>query len=305
MDRKAAVVVGVDFSACSKSAVMQAARIARCNGAALHVVHVIETLVANELVEQMGAGSRQGVEQLIADAQRALTSWLADAALQDDVTVDVVVGSPLEQITELVQRVQAELLVLGVVGMSGPGNGAGTLATKCARRGRDRVLLVHQEHAEAFQTVVAAVDFSEPSRIVLEQAARVAVQDGSALHVIHVFAPPWHRLHYGAPTREATPDFRAQYTAGLQLRLASCLEQISDKMKGFEGQGLPAEPLTELVEAESHGRGIVSYARQRSADLVVVGTQGRTGLRHVLMGSTAERVLKDTSSSVLLVRCSG
>jgi nucleotide-binding universal stress UspA family protein len=52
----------------------------------------------------------------------------------------------------------------------------------------------------------------------------------------------------------------------------------------------------------SYARGIVEYATSTNADLVVIGTHGKSNLRYLLLGSTAERVLRHTGCSVLAVR---
>jgi len=57
-----------------------------------------------------------------------------------------------------------------------------------------------------------------------------------------------------------------------------------------------------LFDFPGHGRGITEFARQVGADLVVLGTRGRTNLRDLLLGSTAERVVRDAPCSILTVK---
>jgi nucleotide-binding universal stress UspA family protein len=57
-----------------------------------------------------------------------------------------------------------------------------------------------------------------------------------------------------------------------------------------------------VVEAANHGHGIAEYARRVGADLVVLGTKGRSNLGYVLLGSTVERLLKEIPCSALVVR---
>ena len=67
-----------------------------------------------------------------------------------------------------------------------------------------------------------------------------------------------------------------------------------------EGQGIEASEV--LQEDSSVGRGVVNHARDADADLIVIGALGRTNLRYLFLGSTAERVLTHLPCSVLVVK---
>jgi nucleotide-binding universal stress UspA family protein len=131
--------------------------------------------------------------------------------------------------------------------------------------------------------------------LALQAAARFANQDSAALHIVHVFDAPWHHLHYRAPTPEATTDFRNQYTRALQQRLEGFAPSLQHELRFLK-------PVYKLVDNRSHGRGMTEYVRSIGADLVVIGTRGRTNLRDVVMGSTAERVVRDAPCSILAIK---
>jgi nucleotide-binding universal stress UspA family protein len=61
------------------------------------------------------------------------------------------------------------------------------------------------------------------------------------------------------------------------------------------------DPIT-VTQAKTHGHGIAEYCRSVDADLVVLGNRGRTTLKYILLGSTAERLLKEIPCSMLVVR---
>jgi nucleotide-binding universal stress UspA family protein len=196
-----------------------------------------------------------------------------------------------------VREVTADLLVLGVHGTTGPGEGAGTLAAKCVRKAPTKVLLVSEAHGEPYGSIVACVDFSESTPTIVDEAVRLARQEKSRLDLLHVYYGPWHNLHYRAPTPEASPEFQKQYMATLQMRLDDRLKDAGDT-HGLEVQ-------CQLLENRSHGRGIVQYAKEREADLVVLGTHGATRLRYILLGCTAERVLRELPCSILAIKPPG
>lgn len=294
MNAISTIVVGVDFSPGSAAALKEAARIARWNRARVRAVHVIDPTVAEELAAAL-PGTRQQVDaRLIADAQRAWDALARDAMPDLIGAIDVRFDHRARGIVAAARDAAADLLVLGARGTGPPGVGMGTVATTCVRRAHTKVLLVRDTQAGPFRTVVACVDFSTTSLRALEQAARVATHDGAALHVLHVYDPPWHHLHFHAPTPEAKPEFQQQYRDALTRRLSAFAGELGREIDYLK-------PTLTLFDYQGHRSGVVEYAAQVGADLMVLGTRGRTTLRDLLLGSTAERVLAESACSVLAV----
>lgn len=290
MNQLRSIVVAVDFSACSRKALRHAVRIARWNEARLHLVHVIDGLVVVDLAEAVRAPLAEVQTQAASSAEHELQACLREAEGEGSVLVRI--GSPIEEILKIVGLLEADLLLMGANGTSVPHMGAGTVAVQCLRKAPTKVLLVGLYARESFRTIAAAVDFSETSSVVVEQARRVAACEDSAVHCVHVYDPPWNKLHYLVPTSEANPDFRTQYMAALQGRLET-----------FVGAKSARTCLNcTLFPHPRFGTGIAEYARQIGADLIVLGAHGRTNLRNILLGTTAERLLRDLPCSVLAVR---
>jgi universal stress protein A len=135
--------------------------------------------------------------------------------------------------------------------------------------------------------ILVATDFSRHADRALEQAAGWATALGSSVDVLHV---------YEAPLVELTPYHLAipmQVLDGVRDRARERLEALREKLAadGIEvavhlREGHPAE-------------GIAAMARETGADLIVMGTRGNTGLKHVLLGSVAERTLRLAPCPVL------
>lgn len=291
MNRLKSILVGVDFSESSKAALQQAARMAKQSGATLHVLHVIDSLAVIELAAAMKVSVEQERHTVVTDARRELTRWLGNTDSLGIFKADVVIGVPLDEILKRGREVAADLVVLGATGATGAPCGVGTLAAKVLRKAAAKVMLVTGSHMRPFQKVVACVDFSPTAREAVEQARRVSEQDGSEVHFLHVFHGPWHRLHYRRETPEASPDFQKQYSDMLQRQLNE-----------FVGDTRGVKARCVLHDASSYGLGIAEYARQVNGDLIILGNKGRTNLRYVLLGSTAERLLTELPCSVLCVR---
>jgi universal stress protein E len=291
MNRLKNILVGVDFSDCSKAALAQAARLAQWNDARLHVIHVLESLVMSEFADSLKVSVIELREITMGRATEKLHAWIKELNLKTEPTIDVGIGSPIDVMLSKIHSVKADLLVLGEVGSSLPGRGAGILAAKCLRKAPCKVMLANEHHDQAFRVVLACIDFSETSRVVAAQALHVATAEKSQLHFLHIFDPPCRRLGYLRPIPEAAPDFQKQYRDTLRHRL----EQFVGETDGFNVR-------YDLHEASSAGSGIADYARLLHADLIVLGTRGQTNLRYVLLGSTAERLLRDVPCSILAIK---
>jgi len=290
------IVVGVDFSPCSAVALGQALRLGRLSHAPVRAVHAVDTIVGvlqDAPISSYQAGIREAVT---ADAARAWKEFAADIPGASEVPFDVELDSRTRGILALAARHSAQLLVLGAFGDRKPDVGFGTVATSCVRHAHCDVLLVRDTQRTPFQRIVVGIDFSANSQRALEGAVRLARQDGAALHVVHCFEAPWRRLHYRSPTPLTAPGAQAQF----RLTLAQELRDFSAAALRDAGTvGVEFE----LVDATTHRSGLVAHVEKVGADLVVLGTRGRSNLRDILLGSTAEKVLAESHCSVFAVRC--
>ena len=137
-----------------------------------------------------------------------------------------------------------------------------------------------------FKHVLVATDFSEASAPALELAVSIARQGGAALTVVHACEIPVFP--------EAIPpvDYVTPITAAAGKRLDDLLATIRDRCPDAKRVLKVGSPWEEILEA----------ATDAGADLVVVGTHGRRGLVHAMLGSVAERVVRLSPVPVLTVR---
>lgn len=289
------IVAGVDFTPCSATALKQAVRIAKRNEARLEVVHVLETLVVTDLEEALTPFQTDIRAGLVQDARKSWEDFRAAIPGAGRLELEVEIAHPVAAILRRVRERGADLLVLGSHGTTARDRAPGTLATACVRKAAASVLLIRDPHAGPFRTVVACIDFSSTSRKALDQAVAMAAQDSAVLHVLHVFHAPWHRLHYRAPTPQTSPDYQKQYRDGLQRRLEAFCEPFRSGMARLDVHHA-------VYDYPGHGGGIVEFVKHVRGDLVVLGTRGRTNLRDLLLGSTAERVVREAPCSILAVK---
>ena len=134
----------------------------------------------------------------------------------------------------------------------------------------------------SIQKILCPVDFSQPGRYAFDYACAFARQHNAALELLHV-------AEASAYAEDELPAGQPSYEQSLQRKLKEWAEQA----------GCPAE--TDLITGIPCVE-IVKYASKIQADLIVIGTHGRTGMKHLLIGSVAERVVRTASCPVLTVR---
>ena len=143
----------------------------------------------------------------------------------------------------------------------------------------------------AYPNVLVAVDGSEPSGRGLDEAIRLVKAHGGKLRILHIV---------DELPAVATSGYYAEPVAqGLQAKGRQILDAAAAEARAA---GVAAE--AELVQCMG-GRTasfIVETAKQEGANLIVLGTHGRRGLRRLALGSDAEEVVRSASVPVLLVR---
>lgn len=273
-----------------------AARLADANEATLHVLHVVSREEASDLALLVPDQQAVVTDHLNADAENRLTDELSALGSARPACVHIASGSVIHEILAAVTRLDVDLLAVGVNGSS-QSSGLGTIAVRCARKAPTKVLLVPEHAAEKFTSVVACVDFSELTHGVLEQAMRVARLDGAPVTALHVYQQPWTRTRW-----VKIPENMSELDVKLRALLSARLQEHLGKHV-VERDGLDVRQ--ELVQHPDYGDGIVAFARDASAELIVLGTTGRSTLAYMLLGTTAEKVLRGAGCTVLAVKPPG
>ncbi len=142
-----------------------------------------------------------------------------------------------------------------------------------------------------WKKICCPVDFSEPSRRALQVAASLARRHGAELVLFHAYPVPGYTLPEGSVV--PSPHMLQELASETDAHLA-------DWKKEAEGMGVAAVTTAQGV-GEPSGE-IVDFARESGTNLLVIGTHGRSGLRHAILGSVAERVVRHASCPVLTIR---
>jgi nucleotide-binding universal stress UspA family protein len=145
-----------------------------------------------------------------------------------------------------------------------------------------------------FRRILLPSDFSDCSAEAARAARRLAVMFGARLTVLHVLDEP----------AALDPMFRGEVP----------LELLRGRMEQYAREGMQAfvaahfqgtEDVETRIASGVPYREILREARETGADLIVIGTHGRTGVEHVIFGSTAEKVVRMAPCPVLTIRQGG
>ena len=143
------------------------------------------------------------------------------------------------------------------------------------------------------QRFLVPLDFSEDANQALAYAIALASKLGARVTLLHVMqSPPWGGVDMDVNLPYAYSLFIQNLEAEIAHSMQACLERVT--AGGLEGE-----------MAVVHGvpfQEILDTAKNQQVDLIIMGTHGRTGLQHVLMGSVAEKVVRLAPCPVLVVR---
>jgi len=140
------------------------------------------------------------------------------------------------------------------------------------------------------ERILVPVDFSAPSEHATEYALGLARELGADVALVHSYSLPVYALPDGGVM--VGPEYAARVSDAAQQSLDACVERFAGK--GVEVHG----HLTEGVPHEEVAR----LAKDLGAGMIVMGTHGRSGMRHFLLGSVTERVVRTSKVPVLTVR---
>jgi len=143
-------------------------------------------------------------------------------------------------------------------------------------------------------TLLVPIDFSENALHAVDYAVRLAEVFGSRVILLHVYHFPVELLTdwsaYG--TLAGSAEILEGLRKDREEQMAALAREKARPGVAFETRVLEGTPFAEIVKA----------AREENADLIVMGTRGLTGIKHILIGSTAEKVVRKSPCPVLVLK---
>ncbi|HSI64538.1 MAG TPA: universal stress protein [Candidatus Saccharimonadia bacterium] len=296
MNAPSHILVGIDFSPSSRNALLTALRLAKANQAKVTALHVMDPTLADEIKVAHGY-SDSGLHAFMAERLRTFAAFKG-VATTESLTFEFDTGPDFLTLVHWCNKLHAKLLVLGSRGRTHASHQIGAIAARCARQAPADVLLVREEMRHPFRHIVACVDFSETSADAVRLAAEVAQAEGSKLDCLYV-----------NQTALALSLDYSGYLPALEIPDSTTTPHWEAELKKFRQPLIPPSlaPRSRGVVSERVNvrDAIYEHVGQTGADLVVLGTRGSTGIRTLLMGTTAERIITHSPCSVLAVKPGG
>jgi len=295
------ILTATDFSDRSLSAVREATRLASASGARLIVINVIDPSHASNVWGQwitdletlVARASQERAEKML-----AIVKEVDGGFPEDRLDVRVLEGSPADQILYTARTERASLIVMGTAG-HGQITAAllGSTVNEVIRRSQRPVLAVPDDHGGARvpnheAPMVVAIDFSKVSLATFEFAIDYARAHDRKIVLAHALGP--------APTSLIKTGFSVSVTPELiDTMLKTQRDGLAQLVEATDAGDVVEDIRVEVGDAHHV---IVSVVEESGASLVCMGTHGRRGLRKLLLGNTAERVLRDVPCPVLVAQ---
>jgi len=276
------ILAATDFSARSDRAIRRAGLLAREHDARLMLLHVVDDDRPERLV----------VAEMVT-AQELLEKTAATVLSGCRCEPKVVLGDPFDGIERVARESAAELIVMGAHRKQILRDiFVGTSIERVTRQSIAPVLMVNAEPSRSYKRGLFATDLSEHSAYALQVARDLAILPRGEVAVIHAFEVfAKGKLSYAGVSAEKIAAHANQMAVSARSELA-----------GFIA-GLDLDPkLHALRVKEGRAAGvIIEAAGETDADIVVMGTHGRTGLTKFLLGSVTEEIMSHLDRDVLVV----
>lgn len=261
------ILVPTDFSKYAGYATDFALALATMEKAHVHFLHVVE-YPSGAMVDAMGMmvpvpADLDFVNVLKDNSLKKMKAMIRE--LEPDATYDVQIGNPSIIIQEAIQDKSIDLVVMGTKGASGLKEiFIGSNAEKVVRRSLCPVITIHEEtEATEIENIVFASDLREESEELMQKFKHLQNTFHAHLHIVKI------------NTSDHAADDDEELTH---------LNEIASKYK-LKNYSL------NIYKHKHEDEGILAFAKSVNADMIALGTHGRTGLPHFLAGSVAENLV--------------
>jgi nucleotide-binding universal stress UspA family protein len=283
MKKQGPVLAATTMDAGSDHALREAAARARSMNASLHVCHVLPGLFGHHpLFPQLRELEREQLEQVRRSVEMAIRDQLKRVLGEGhEAEIHLEAGLPHSEILRLAEEIKPSLIVVG-----GASDRVSTVAERVVRHAPCAVLVAIHHSGKV---VLAGTDFSAPALPAIHAAVEEAKRRRRPCFILHAV------------------DFTKVSTMPGMVGPAIA-EQVLDTQRADARRRLKEigarldEPAQTVLEEGPASEAILRTADELDADLIVLGTHGRSGLRRLALGSVAETVLRRSRRSVLVVR---
>ena len=283
------LLLSTDGSEFSEGAIREAIKLAKTCSSKLIAISVIETnpeyeTIAPQLIEKAEKETRQHLESV------------KERASKEGVDCEIIARqgeNAYKYVIEEAEKNKVEMIIMGRRGRKGIKRlMMGSETARVIGHAPCNVLVVPRAATINFNRILVATDGSKYSDMAVREAISIAKRRGSSLIAISVVpsegASPFDIVH---------TEMMKETIVEKELKLAECTIKDMKELSVKEGVSV-----TGLIFAGKPYDAIITTAKEKQADLIIVGSHGRTGIDRLLMGSVTERVIGLSECAVLVVK---
>lgn len=278
------ILVAYDGSASAKNALIQAIKIAEAEGSWLKILSVAPTYEGDLDI----TGVRDIKEALRGPAKKFISEAKAIAEKSGAPTVitNIEEGDPSEKIVSVAEEENCDLIVMGRRGLGRLERVlVGSVTARVIGFSKKDIIVVPQDSKIGYNDLIIATDGSASSNLVTERAIRFAKKYNSTLHVISVV--------------DVTDEFLAEAPEILEKLILNSKKIVDNTLKNIQSYDIKADGI--VKEGETY-RSIINLAIEKGSGMIFMGSRGRTGLKKLLLGSVAEKVIGHAPCPVFVAK---
>jgi nucleotide-binding universal stress UspA family protein len=283
-------MVGLDNSLMDKIIIQYTSFLAKIfRPETIYFINVQKDMEVPESVKQKFPELRKPVDEKIKDYLKEEVETFFSDKEHFDIEYKVIEGNPFE---ELMRWCNIKNIDLFIAGRKRELKGSGVLPHKLARKADCSVLFIPEKPNTRLQEIFVPVDFSEPSEKAFETGLQIAKRDESAtLHLLNVYHIP-----YGYSRTRLEKD----YSAALK---EEATEQYNRMVGKHNTESVHISPYFHYDDSDRAPEIIIETAHKRNADIIIIGSKGRSAIMSQLLGSVTEKLIKlENGVPVLVVK---
>lgn len=277
------ILVAVDGSESGRNALRQAIRLANEEKCWITVVSVIPPYVGDlELIgiRNIKEAMRKPCEAALSEAEKIAKE---ERALIKTVCEE---GEAYERIVDLADAENCDIIVMGRRGLRKIQRALiGSVTSRVIGYSHRDILIVPRNTTIGWKNILLPTDGSKFSDIATQKAIDLAKSYGGEIKAISAV--------------DVTEEFMAQAPAAVESLIEKAKEFVQDVKKKASPEGIKVEGIVQEGEAYKI---ITDLAKEKKADVIVMGSHGRTGVKRLLMGSVTEGVIGHSPCPVLVVK---
>ena len=290
MEKYKRIMVGLDLTEADLPLIAYSAYIAEISGAeSVYFVHVVNNLELEDLHASIGElGSYAPVDEQRKDqmAEEVRTTFENHSHIETN--FEVIEGNTLK---EMLHWAMVKHINLIMVGRKPEEHTEHLISEKLARKAPCSVMIIPRDTVPLISKILLPVDFSEHSKVCMDEAISIAnIVGGVKISALNVYRVPIGYYKLGKTYEEFA-----------EIMHNNARKHSEDFMKKIDTKGTDITPVFKLEDEKAPAKYIIDYANTHEFNLLMIGSKGRTGAAAILLGSVAEKLIKEHLEIPLLV----